>query len=207
MSFKSEKIDRDSNLFNYINNRSYRDNLDIELGDLRYITIYYYNFNNSICIGHLIVNKIIEEDILYIFSELYNNRYQLYSVKLIEEFWSGDNLSTDKLSMKNNNSSCFNYRLIDGSNRLSYHALGLAVDINPVNNPYIINRNGVLDYSDLNDEGLYYASNRDKSIPHVITHNDLAYKLFTERGFIWGGDWDSKYRSIDYQHFEKILKR
>ena len=201
--FTSSKIDNET--FEYINNKSYRKNPNISIDDLRLINILYYDFNNNIKEGKLIVNKLIEEDVLYIFKKLYENKYQLKSVELIDKFYTGDNLETDGISIKNNNTSCFNYRIIEDKDYLSYHALGLAIDINPYNNPYIINRNGKLEYSKLDGNEMYYASNRDSSIPHVITHDDLVYKLFIERGFEWGGDWNPEYESIDYQHFEKQI--
>lgn len=202
-TFNSVKIERNSELFNYINNRSYVDNPYIKLEDLRYITLLYNDFNGEKKIGHLIVNKEISDDTLYIFEELYKNGYQLNSVELIEKYWTKDNSITDQVSMSNNNSSSFNYRIIHGRDYLSYHALGLAIDINPVNNPYIINENGKLNYDDLSEEELFYAKNRNSDVEHVITHDDLAYKLFTSRGFEWGGDWDCSIYSLDYQHFEK----
>ena len=199
--FTSSKIDEAT--FKYINNKSYKENNNISIDDLRLIKILYYDFNNDVKEGKLIVNKLIEEDTLYIFKKLYENKYELNSVDLIDKFYNGDNLETDSISIKNNNTSCFNYRIIEDQDYLSYHALGLAIDINPYNNPYIINRKGKLDYSNLDETEMYYANNRDKNIDHVITHDDLAYKLFTERGFEWGGDWDPINQSIDYQHFEK----
>ena len=199
--FTSSKIDQET--FKYINNKSYKDNNNISIDDLRLIKILYYDFHDNVQEGKLIVNKLIEEDVIDIFKKLYENKYELNSVELVDKYYTGDNLETDGISIKNNNSSCFNYRIIEDKDYLSYHALGLAIDINPYNNPYIINRSGILDYSKLDDKEMYYASNRDKSIPHVITHDDLAYKLFIEHGFIWGGDWDPVNESIDYQHFEK----
>lgn len=201
--FTSSTIDEAT--LKYINNKSYKKNNNISIEDLRLIKVLYYDFNNQIQEGKLIVNKLIEEDTIYIFKKLYENKYQLNSVELIDKFYTGDNLETDSISIKNNNTSCFNYRIIEDKDYLSYHALGLAIDINPYNNPYIINRNGKLDYSNLDEQEIYYASNRDSNIPHVITHDDLAYKLFKERGFEWGGDWNPKYESIDYQHFEKHI--
>lgn len=201
--FTSSTIDEET--LKYINNKSYKKNNNISIEDLRLIKVLYYDFNNQIQEGKLIVNKLIEEDTIYIFKKLYENKYQLNSVELIDKFYTGDNLETDSISIKNNNTSCFNYRIIEDKDYLSYHALGLAIDINPYNNPYIINRNGKLDYSNLDEQEIYYASNRDSNIPHVITHDDLVYKLFKERGFEWGGDWNPKYESIDYQHFEKHI--
>lgn len=201
--FKISKISQD--VYEYINNKSYRDNPNISLEDLRYLVMSYYDFDGNVKDGRMIVHKLIADEILEMFEELYDNKYEINSIDLIDDYWKNDPITTDEISMKNNNSSCFNYRIIDGKDYLSYHALGLAVDINPINNPYVINRNGNLCYDNLNSEELYYAKNRDSNINHVITHDDLAYKLFTKHGFEWGGDWDSNIYSLDYQHFEKPI--
>ena len=95
--------------------------------------------------------------------------------------------------MAADNTSCFNYRPKTGMRELSKHALGLAVDINPLENPYV-RSSRVCPAA-----GATYAD-RTKDFPHKIDRNDLCYKLFRERGFTWGGAW----RSVqDYQHFEK----
>ena len=201
--YEIHMIEENNEIFNRINGKSYVKNPDISIDELRYIKLNYYDFNNNICYGELIVNESIVEDIVYIFSELFINKYQIHSIKLIDEYEAENQNEADYKSMLDNNTSSFNYRIIKNTNDLSYHAYGLAIDINPLNNPYIININGKLDYDSLTKEELYYAMNRDENIPHVITHNDLVYKLFIERGFEWGGDWNPKYKSLDYQHFEK----
>ena len=92
------------------------------------------------------------------------------------------------------NSSCFNYRVVAGTKHLSRHALGMAVDINPFENPYI-RPNGQI----LPPEAAEYVD-RSKDFPHKIDREDLCYKLFREHGFTWGGAW---VHSKDYQHFQK----
>lgn len=201
--YKISKIIENDNIFNRINGKSYVKNPYISLDELRYIKLNYYDFNNNICYGELIVNKSIVDDIIYVFSNLFINKYQIHSIKLIDEYEAENQNEADYKSMLDNNTSAFNYRIIKNTNNLSYHAYGLAIDINPLNNPYIININGKLDYDSLTKEELYYAINRNENIPHVITHNDIVYQLFIERGFEWGGDWNPKYKSLDYQHFEK----
>ncbi|MDO4942963.1 MAG: M15 family metallopeptidase [Lachnospiraceae bacterium] len=102
--------------------------------------------------------------------------------------------------MAANNSSCFNYRVIAGTDDLSEHAYGKAVDINPLYNPYVL-ANG--SYTPLN-AGNYV--DRRKNIPGKIDHDDLCYQLFRKKGYYWGGDWEG---TKDYQHFqlEKRYKR
>jgi hypothetical protein len=103
--------------------------------------------------------------------------------------------------MEDNNTSCFNYRVVEGSTSLSKHAYGLAIDINPLYNPYITYENdGSLSVSPASAKA--YAD-RSISFPYKIDENDLCYKLFTEHGFTWGGNWNSV---KDYQHFQKAVK-
>ena len=101
--------------------------------------------------------------------------------------------------MADNNTSCFNYRVIAGTSKLSNHSYGMAIDINPFFNPYVTFPNGEPHASPTGSE---YYIDRDKDFAYKITTDDLAYKLFTEHGFTWGGNWKS---SKDYQHFEKKL--
>lgn len=101
--------------------------------------------------------------------------------------------------MEANNTSCFNYRVVDGTSSLSRHAYGLAVDINPLYNPYVTYPNGKRRVSPAASE--IYAD-RSLDFPAKIDKNDLCYQLFTEHGFTWGGNWKTM---KDYQHFQKAL--
>ena len=102
----------------------------------------------------------------------------------------------DKKSMEDNNSSCFNFRFIVRTKRVSKHGLGLAVDINPLYNPYVKEIDGELIIEPVT--AVAY-TDRTADFDYKIDENDLAYKLFTEHGFEWGGNWEEL---KDYQHFE-----
>lgn len=168
---------------------------DISYADLRYVHIIHYDFDGNLAEGELICHNFIAEDLLEIFYDLYASEYQIEKVTLIENY-NGD----DTASMADNNTSCFNYRMVDGTKSLSKHALGLAVDINPLYNPYIrYDKKGGQTVSPV--EGEAYAD-RTVSFPYKIDPDDLCYRLFTEHGFTWGGNWNS---SKDYQHFQKAL--
>lgn len=168
---------------------------DISYADLRYVHIIHYDFDGNLAEGELICHNFIAEDLLEIFYDLYASEYQIEKVTLIENY-NGD----DTASMADNNTSCFNYRVVDGTKSLSKHALGLAVDINPLYNPYIrYDKKGGQTVSPV--EGEAYAD-RTVSFPYKIDPDDLCYRLFTEHGFTWGGNWNS---SKDYQHFQKVL--
>ena len=182
----------------YITGCSYPDTeetLQISYEDLSYVHILHYNFEGEAVEGELICNNAIAADLLEILYELYLNEYQLERVTLIENY-GGD----DTLSMADNNTSCFNYRVVDGTKKLSQHAYGLAIDINPFYNPYVTYPDGGIRISPPGSEA--YAD-RDSDFPYKIDENDLCYKLFKEHGFTWGGNWNS---SKDYQHFQKTLK-
>lgn len=181
-----------------MNGKSYADNIDesiINYSMLRHIVIKYYDFNDDVQLGEIVCNEKIAQDLLEIFEELYNSGYQLERVHLIDEYDADDDASMD-----DNNTSCFNYRVVDNTTKLSYHAYGLAIDVNPFYNPYVQMRNGE-EY--VCPTGSVPYANRDENFPYKIDENNLAYKLFKQHGFIWGGDWDSL---KDYQHFEKRVK-
>ena len=180
-------------IFKRISGISYPVGCSVPLDDLRYLSLLYNDFNGDTQTGEMICNKTIAEDLLEIFYELYQNGYQIESIKLIDEY-NGD----DTASMLANNTSCFNYRVVEGTTRLSNHAKGLAIDLNPFYNPYITyNKDGSINISPKGSEAF---ADRSSSFPYKIDENDLAYKLFKEHGFTWGGNWNSV---KDYQHFER----
>lgn len=160
----------------------------IDVADLRYLTLPYYDFNGCIRQGEMVCDKKIASDLLAIFRELFEQQYQFCSIRLIDDFDG-----SDKASMLANNTSCFNYRTKDGSRELSRHALGLAVDVNPMQNPFVkrgkVYPENAVEYAD-----------RNVDFAHKIDMQDACYKAFRKHGFSWGGLWRS---AKDYQHFEK----
>ena len=160
----------------------------ISYDELRYLTLFYYDFEGKTQQGEMVCNKAIAHDLLCIFRTLFAEAYPINSIRLVDDFDA-----SDEASMQANNSSCFNYRTIAGSWRLSQHAFGMAVDINPLQNPCVrgtrIRPSTAIDYVD-----------RSKDFPHKIDEKDFCKKTFDSFGFRWGGHW----RSVkDYQHFER----
>lgn len=173
---------------------SFHKNSYITYSDLRYVKVKYYNFNGKIKSGELIVNKKIAEKTVKIFYELFQIKYPIQRMRLIDDYQADD-----EKSMAANNTSSFNFRKVAGTNRLSKHAMGLAIDINPRINPYI-NSKGVL----APQNGKAYKERdvkkcKGKYAGYMIQKNSQITKIFKKYGFSWGGDW--KY-SKDYQHFE-----
>ena len=167
---------------------SYPADAEIRLVELRYLQLSYIDFEGCPQVGEMVCNQAVAEDLVAIFRALYDARYPIRSMRLIDDF-DGD----DEASMEADNTSCFNYRRKTGMKSLSKHALGLAVDVNPLENPYVRG-------SRVRPAGSASFADRSRDFPHKIDRNDLCYKLFREHGFSWGGTW----RSVqDYQHFEK----
>ena len=177
-------------VMDYIKGVSYpaEDTDVITPGDFRYVHVLHIGADGNVHGGELIVNKKIAEDITDIFIKLYEAGYRIEKIKLIDEY-NGD----DDLSVQDNNTSSFNFRFVAGSKHLSKHSLGMAIDINPLYNPYIVN-------GKVAEWGTPY-TDRTKDFPYKMTKDDLCVKLFKQHGFKWGGDcWKN---TLDYQHFEK----
>ncbi|MCM1539826.1 MAG: M15 family metallopeptidase [Blautia sp.] len=170
--------------------------LAVGYDDLRYVHVLHYDFDGNPVEGELICNESIAQDLAEIFYELYYSEYQIEKITLIDEY-DGD----DVASMEDNNTSCFNYRVVEGSSSLSKHAYGLAIDVNPFYNPYVTyEKDGTENVSPA--AAINYAD-RSVSFPYKIDEDDLCCRLFKEHGFIWGGNWNSV---KDYQHFQKVPK-
>ena len=178
-------------IFARIEGRSYKEDCTIPREDLRYLHVLNKDKDGLTHEGEMIVNVSIAEDVLEILKELYENDYAIEKIRLVDEYDADD-----EASMQDNNSSAFNYRTVPGTKKLSNHAKGLAIDINPRYNPYIRTRNGKTLISP--DNGVEYAD-READYDYKINKGDLCYTLFKEHGFEWGGEWKN---SKDYQHFE-----
>lgn len=166
---------------------------------LKILTISYYDFDGVLHQdGKMIVLDAAADYVILAFKKLFKQKFYLSKIKLMNEYKGDDNLS-----LKDNNTSSFNQRYITGSaSSLSIHAYGLAIDINPIQNPYISfdYNNGTAQYYPI--EGAKYA-NRLENRPEKPNREGLAEgikNIFYQYGFnIWGGDWDNP---IDYQHFQ-----
>lgn len=179
-------------IFAKMQGKSYKDDCTVPREDLRYVHVLHMGFDGEVKAGELVVSRKIADDVLEIFEELYKADYPIEKVRLVDEYDADD-----EASMSDNNSSAFNFRFISHTTRISKHGLGMAVDINTRYNPYVKTVNGKLSIEPAN--GADYVD-RSKDFPYKIDHDDLCYKLFTEHGFTWGGDWT---HSKDYQHFER----
>ena len=197
--FTMEEITEGDEIYNRICGKSFPTGGEIALSDLRYLKMLYVDYEGKTRCGEMIVNAEISDVTLEIFTNLYREAYPICRMELIDNYWDGDGNTTDRKSILANNSSAFCYRTIAGTDEMSNHALGYAIDINPYDNPYVWrDADGKLKTEGLEPHEIDMLQNRE-SKDHAITTDDLAYQLFTEAGFDWGGEWTNP---LDYQHFE-----
>lgn len=179
-------------IFALMKGKSYKDDCTVQRSDLRYLLILHRNIKGEAIVGELIVNKNISADILDIMEQLFRASYPIEKVRLID-YYDAD----DEKSMRANNTSCFNWRKVSGSSTVSKHAIGMAIDINPLYNPYYKLSNGKETIQPAT--GKPYLD-REAEFPYKIIKGDICHRLFTTNGFKWGGSWTSL---KDYQHFER----
>ena len=192
MCFAAEPIP--DGVWQRMQGKTYKENPYIGRDDLRHVRALHWDYDNQMHVGEMIVNKQIAECVARILRQLFDAKYPIQRM-LLPDVYDAD----DETQMRDNNSSCFCYRNIAGSANLSKHARGLAVDINTLYNPYYKDRADGTRYIQPATAEAY--CDRTWDFPYKIDHDDLCFKLFTEAGFEWGGDWTS---CKDYQHFEVI---
>ena len=178
-------------IFARIDGKSYKRDCPIPLSELRYLRVLHKDLSGATHEGELICNVRIAEPLTEIFTALYVASYPIEKIRLIDAYDADD-----ELSMRDNNSSCFNFRYVSFTRRISLHGYGLAVDINPLYNPYIKVVDGRKVIAP--DNSAAY-EDRAKNFPYKIDADDLCCRMFKAHGFTWGGDcWDAE---KDYQHF------
>lgn len=194
-SFTSQPLP--GKIINRIMGNSYVENDVVSLEDLAYLKVLHYGFDDEIHEGELIVNKAVAEEVLDIFRELYEKKFPIEKIRLIDDYDADD----DK-SMAANNSSAFCFRRLTGGGDLSEHAYGFAVDINPLYNPYVRR------WEDdslliLPPSGADFVE-RNSDVKGKICPGNVCYNAFVSRGWEWGGDWTD---IDDNHHFQKYPRK
>jgi len=156
---------------------------------LTLVTADYMDFDYRHRRGQLVIAAVLAAEVEVIFGRLRDARFPIKSVIPIKAFgWD------DHASIRANNTSAFNYRLVAGTDEVSRHALGEAIDINPMLNPYIYPADGVPPVP-------FPYPHRNPNAPGAFVEGDAAVQAFNDLGWEWGGDWKT---GPDFQHFEKI---
>lgn len=177
-------------------NRSWKPECPVLLDNLRLITVNYWGFDDNVHTGHMIVHSVLAQELIEIFEEIFNGKFPIERMELVEAYDADD-----ERSMSANNSSCFCFRAnTTNPKAVSKHGYGLAVDINPLYNPYYRASD---DY--IAPVGGRPYLDRTKSYKGMITDADdnVCYQAFKKRGYTWGGHFEGR---KDYHHFEKDPK-
>jgi len=154
------------------------------IAQLCLVDVRYYSFDGRRHQGQLVVHRAVRQDVVEIFQIIDNTRFPVgKAVPIVAYRWS------DAASMRDNNTSAFNYRTVAGTKRLSRHALGLAVDINPFLNPV------VYDHGRISPRGAVYRPGEHG----VLTREHPVVREFLSRGWQWGADFKTM---KDYHHFD-----
>jgi hypothetical protein len=165
---------------------SWHQGCPVGLDELRSLRLSYWGFDHAVHQGELVVNASAAASLTVAFRQLFAARFPIRQMRMVDDF-GGD----DERSMLADNTSAFNCRLVPGTTVWAQHAYGMAVDINPLENPEI--RNGQAD-----PPAAAAWADRSRSSPAMIRDGDAGWRAFRAVGWAWGGDW----RSLkDYMHF------
>ncbi|WP_237568766.1 M15 family metallopeptidase [Mycolicibacterium lacusdiani] len=157
---------------------------------LRRVNLDYLGFDGRTHRGDLVVAEGLVGDVIDVFAELYRLRFPIERMRTVDHYPGAE----DELSMRDDNTSAFNCRRLPSGSGWSLHALGRAVDVNPLLNPYVDSR------GNLEPATAGPFVDRSRRDPGMLHAGDPAVRAFTSRGWRWGGDWRTP---KDYQHFEK----
>jgi len=177
-----------------IKGNSWHKGCPVAMEDLRYLRIKYFGFDKQRHMGEMIVHREVAGEVQDIFEALYTMKYPIYKMKLVSSYQGND-----WQSIESGNTSAFNCRNATGSKKWSKHSYGKAIDLNPIENPYI-SRNGHISHkASLKYRKRFHYKNSiaDKA---VLVKGDKAIKIFKQYDWKWGGEWSGV---KDYQHFSK----
>jgi len=164
---------------------SWREGCPVPLSDLRYLTLSHRTFEGGVATGELVVHADVADEVVTVFRTLFDAGYPIRSMRLVDDF-GGD----DDASMAADNTSAFNCRPVAGTDRWSEHSSGRAIDVNPVENPWV--RGTAV----APPAGAGFVAR--EPAPGVILPDDVVVRAFAAAGWSWGGAWESP---VDYQHF------
>lgn len=171
--------------------KSWRRGCPVELADLRVVTMSHWNWDGDIAEGSLILHEDVADSAIAVFQRLYGIKYPIRLMEPIDKYRSSTGVwADDSTSIDADNTSAFNCRPVTGGSGWSEHAYGRAIDLNPVENPYVLDGQVARASSEP-----YITRRRGKG---VLLQGDRAVQAFVDQGWQWGGEWANP---IDYQHF------
>ncbi len=163
----------------------WRPGCPVGLDRLRMVRVTHYDFTGRVRTGRLVVRADVAGDVVTAMRTLYAKKFPIRWMVPIERFGG-----SDFKSIEADNTSAFNCRYVDGTKRWSNHAFGTAIDINPIENPYVT-RGGTSHRA-----SVPYVSRRAR--PGMAIAGGTLVRAFAAVGWGWGGTWSG---AKDYQHF------
>ena len=168
---------------------SWRPGCPVPLDNLRLIRTTFWDFAGERETGSIVVHHAEAGEIVRVFRSLYRQRFKIRRMQLIDRYDGSDHAS-----MSADNTSGFNCRYVAGTTTWSQHAYGRAIDVNPVENPYVTTSGHVSPAA-----GQAYVD-RSQDRKGMVHRGDEAYRAFAQEDWKWGGDWQG---TKDYQHFSR----
>ena len=166
---------------------SWRPGCPVPLADLRLLTVSHWGFDGRRRTGRLVVHETAASSLRTVFRRLYEARFHVRKLVPIDAYGG-----SDFRSIEADNTSAFNCRRATGSSSWSEHAYGRAIDINPIENPYV--ENGRV----YHDASRSYVS-RQPARKGMAVEGGALVRAFDAIGWGWGGRWSGSVK--DYQHF------
>jgi poly-gamma-glutamate synthesis protein (capsule biosynthesis protein) len=186
----------DDNYANQMQGISYHKECPVGLDELRIVNVKYLGFDELVHYGDIFVHNEVALEISKIFKELFDIKYPIRQIAPIEKY-NADDFD----SIEADNTSAFNCRKAESSNKYSKHSYGKAIDINPLENPYIY-ADGKTSHK-ISTQYISRISQNTSSASEnkaILLSSSKAVKIFKKYGWKWGGDWKN---IKDYQHFYK----
>jgi hypothetical protein len=187
-AFSSSIEEIDADLRERMTGSSWHRGCPVALDNLRLVTVRRFGMDGDAHRGRLVVHRDQAPRIVRVMRRLFEVRFPIHSMWLIDRYDG-----SDSRSMRANNTSAFNCRYVAGTTRWSQHAYGRAIDVNPVQNPYVSG-----DYVSP-EAGERYAD-RSLTEPGMIHRGDAVVRAFGANDWKWGGNWSG---TKDYQHFSR----
>ena len=178
----------DSSLRERMTGSSWHQGCPVPLSDLRLLRIGYWGFDRKSHVGRMVVNADAVDAVHDAFAALYAKKFPIRRMRLVDDYGA-----SDYASIEADNTSAFNCRNATGSSRFSEHAYGRAIDINPIENPYVY-----ADGTTAHAASRPYLNRADVREGMAEPHNILV-RAFDAVGWGWGGRWHPP--PTDYQHF------
>jgi len=168
----------------------------VPLEDLRLLHFNYWGFDHILHRGPMVVNASVADDVLWVFKQLYDAEFPIKKVGLTTPFHPKAFAQHRRINSHRSVTASFNCRpvvtALGPADTFSQHSYGLAIDLNPVQNPYVTSDGFV------RNRAAEPYLDRSRTLEGMVHQDDVVFRSFAAIGWSWGGDWSG---DKDYMHF------